>query len=455
MNQPNWPGQQPQNPPQGWGVQPTNTEAQAPPAQTGPPPSPFAQAAPPPPAPQPQAPQQAPPPAAAPAGAPAPAPSSGPVQQGLFDNQTTLPSTAVTEVPTQVQQPAAVEQAPVEAKPSIQQLLRDFAKKDGCDRYKGDAEKIKLLADYLWLRQLTPQLPFELFLELYQPLADFDKDNLKHPTDAIAYYLPRVKKQAESRGVDQWNAKDVTDYVALFVDMIREAEAAQQPIPMELNAFLQSEPLLAGFKNGDFKEAPAPKASRKSAKKAKQEAAHQTPSGVDQRCIYTGPGNRQHRGKTTAYWQDETSGGFYADFLSDTGEEIKGVGIAQLNRCDDPAPNPPQDAEGESLPELGQGKLTIPKAQFPSVVQALQAPTPLGTVAVGDVAYGFNHQFQDGKVALIEVVNGETKPYVDARLCGTGPDDVLAEVEPRDNIEGLYTFVTPEGSYTLEVAGNL
>lgn len=461
----NWPGQEQQAPPQGWGVQPTNQPAA--PGPSGPPPNPFGGAAPPPQQPQqappPQQPQQAPPPAQAPAGAPAPAPSSeAPQQQSLFpppQEPTAQPAATTTEVPTQVQQPAAVEHtAPVaeqaQTAASIQQLLRDFAKQPGCERYSGDAEKIKLICDYLWLRQLTPSLPFETFLDLYAAVADFDKENRKHPSDAIAYYLPRVKKQAEERGVDQWKAKDVVDYVALFIDMIREAESTSQPIPMELNAFLQSEPLLQGFKNGDFKEAPAPKSSSKKSSTKKKAAEKQHPSGPDQRCIYNGPGGRQHRGKTTAYWQDEASKHFYADFIADAGEEFKGVGVAQLEVCDDPAPSPPQDNEGEPVPEVASGKLTIPKAQFPSVQQALALTAPVGTVALGDVVYGFNHQFSDGAVALIEVVNGETKPYVDARLCRDSPENVLAEVEPRDNIEGVYTFETQQGSYTLEVVGN-
>ncbi len=427
MSSQNWPQQQPtqQAPPSGWGAQPTNPPATQPPA--GPPPPPQ---------------QQAP-----------------PQQQQLFP-QTPEPGAPITEPPTAVQQPEAVQatqttalQTEAAAAPTILQLLREFSKKDGCDRYSSDGEKVKLLVDYLWLRQLTPALPFETFLELYAPIANFDKENLKHPDDAIKHHLPRAKKQAEERGVQQWSAKDVVDYVALFVDIIRAAESTSTPVPMQFNDFLTNAAMIEQFRAGAFKEPSAPRGgSRK--KTTSATAGKEPPTAANQRCLYNAPGGRQHRGYTTEVWQDQASQNWYANFRADSGEQVQGIGLGNLERCEDPPPNPPSTPEGEPKPELGHGKLTIPKAQFPQVLQALGLQAPVGTVALGDMIYGYNHQFQDGKVALIEVINGETKPYVDARLCEGAPDNVVAEVPPRDAIEGVYTFETADGSYTLEVSGN-
>lgn len=362
-------------------------------------------------------------------------------------------------IPTAVTQPAVQSQgqAPAIQPATIQQLLRDFSKKPGCERYSADSDKIKLLEDYLWIRQLTPNLPFELFLSLYEPVADYDDQNLKRPADAIKAQLPRTKKVAEERGLHHWAAKEVVDYVALFVDMIREAETTQTPIPIAFNAFLTSAGMIEQFLAGAFKEAPQPRATTSKAPGvAKVKTSEKVrPSAVGQRVIYTVTGGRQHRGTLTSYWLDEHSGHYYADFQADDGEEFKGVGVGNMEICADNKPNPPQTLEGDTLPEIDCGHLKIPKAQYPSVLQALALSVPVGTVAIGDNVSRFTHQFKSGHTAVIDVVNGEAGPFVDARLCLNTPDNVIAECNPpRKNIDGMYTFETPEGVFTLQVSGN-
>lgn len=357
----------------------------------------------------------------------------------------------------QAAQVAQTAQPAAPANTTIQQLLRNFSKLPTGERYSADSEKVKLLEDYLWIRQLTPSLPFETFLSLYAPIADFDEENLKHPVDAIKHYLPRAKKVADDRQLHHWAAKEVVDFVALYVDMIREAETKSTPLPMTFNEFLQSAPLISMFLAGDFKEPSAPKApSTPRTPRAAKGNEQVRPSGVGQRVIYTATSGRQHRGELTAYWQDPQSSNVFADFRSDAGEDFKGIGINSFEVCSDPPPNVPQTISGDALPELAHGKLIIVKAQYPSVVQALALSVPLGTVALGEVIYGFNHQFSTGHVAVIEVVNGNSGgPYVDARLCLNTPDNVLAEINPpRKSIEGIYIFETPAGTFNLEVVGN-
>lgn len=356
-------------------------------------------------------------------------------------------------------QTAPVVQAQAVAEPggkSIQQLIREFSKQAGCERYSGDAEKVKLLEEYLWIRQLTPNLSFETFLSLYTPNADFDDQNLKHPTDAIKHYLPRAKKQADERGCHHWSAKQVVDYVAIYVDIIREAERTQQPIPMSLNQHLQSQPMIDAALSGAFDEAPQPKAQGAKAQKSAPKTADKVrPTGPNQRAIYSGAGGRQHRGFVSALWQDPQSNNYYADFIADGGEEFKGIGLVTLEVCTDPPPNPPQDNEGTALPELGHGRLLVPKSEFGSVLQALALTVPVGTVAVGDLLYSYQHAFPTGHTAMLDVMNAETGPVVDAFLCMGDPNNVVAEINPpRKNIEGIYSFETPEGVFTLEVVGN-
>lgn len=375
-------------------------------------------------------------------------PAQQPVQQPVVDAQPV-------QQPVVDAQPANGAQLQ-ETGPTVQAMLRAFAKQPGCERFKADSEKVKLLEDYIWCRQLTPDLSFELFLQLYAPLADFDDTNCKHPADAIKQHLPRAKKQAEEKGTHQWSAKEIVDYVALYVDVIREAEQQQIPLQMTFLQFVQNQQLLEGFHAGAFKEPVQPKgAAARKGTTAPRTVEKVRPSAAGQRAIYTAPSGRQFRGVLTSYWQDPQTLHVFADFRADSGEEFSGSGINSFEVADDPLPNPPQTNDGTPLPELGRGKLTIPKAQYPSVLQALSLTVPMGTVQLGDNIYSWNFQFTTGHVAVLDVVNGETGPYVDACLCLTSRTNVVAEINPpRKNVAGIYTFETPEGSFLLEVVGN-
>ena len=342
--------------------------------------------------------------------------------------------------------------------PTIQSLLREFAAKPGCDKYSGDREKINLLAEYLWLRNLTPTLPFETFLELFAAFADFDDENCKHPADAIKTYLPRSKKQASESQRQQWAAKDVVDYVALYVDMIREAERTHQPVPLSLNDFLQNTTLISQFQDGAFAEPAAakkksPRASK--GKSGKAEKVKPSPTAAGQRCIYNAPGNRQYRGAVLNYYPAGEGTPAYADFEADSGEQFQGLGIHLLELCDDPPPEM-RSQSGDELPRLGNVSITIGKAQFVSVKQALNSPAPLGTVALGDTLYSFSANYVTGPVAQVAVVNGEPRPYVDATLRDAETDEVLCDsVAPRENIDGNYRFLLDGvGYYELNVKGN-
>lgn len=371
---------------------------------------------------------------------------------------------AVAEVaaaaPAPTVQPATAAQSPqaaaVAAPPTIQSLLRDFATKPGCDKYSGDREKINLLAEYLWLRNLTPTLPFETFLELFSAFADFDKENCKHPADAIKEYLPRSKKQAEESQKQQWAAKDVVDYVALYVDMIREAERTHQPVPLPLNDFLQNDMLISQFRDGAFAEPAAEKKKSPRASSGKKDKkAKPSPTASGQRCIYNAPGNRQYRGAVLNYYPATNETPAYADFEADSGEQFQGLGIHLLETCDDPPPVM-QSQSGDELQRLGSATITIGKAQFVSVQQALGSPAPVGTVELGKSLYEFSVPYVTGPVAHVAVVNGEPSPYVDATLRDAETGDVLCDsVAPRENIEGNYRFLLDGvGYYELNVKGN-
>lgn len=350
--------------------------------------------------------------------------------------------------------------SPDKDRPLIGELLRDFAKNPGCERYSGDAEKIKLLGIYLWLRQLTPTLFFETFLELFAPLADFDGENLKQPDDAIKALLPRSAKAAEAAGTEQWTAKQVVEFVSLYVDIVREAELQSKPVPMTLNAFLQNKQMHKQYRDGLFDDILVVKAAPKSGKRSnKSQATVIAPSAPSQRCLYNGPGNRQYRGHVTNIWTDNQSGNQYANFKADSGEEFNGVGLGQLSVITDSPPNPPATPAGEPIPQTAVETMRLKKVDYNQAQTALALQAPMGNIELGQLILGFTHKFFDGKIASIHVINAEPRPYVDAFLSSDSSPElinetVIAEIPPRNNIEGTYAFVTEEnGVYTLTVTG--
>lgn len=431
-----------------WGVPPQQAPPQQPPA-TQP-----SQAESPPPA---DAETEANPPAKPPA-QPQPVPEVPPVQQQVmpFDEQTSSPPAQVQQ-PGLAEQPTPAEQAAAE-KPSILTCLRDFAKQAECDRYAADGERIKLIIDYLWMRQLTPTLPFETFLGLYTPLANFDAMNLKHPAEAIKALLPRTKKAAEATKAHQWSAKEVVEFVALYIDIVRESESQCVPVPMDFRAFLENGQMQEQYLAGAFKEAAPPKKSGGAGggKKPAVAAEPVRPTAVNQRVIYTGPTRQQHRGVVDLLTPGTEEGKSYVDFTTDAGEKMVGLGIHKFAVIDDPPPNPPQALDGEALPLLGSGTITIKKAQLPAVQQALAIKgQPMGNVAETDVIYPFTVQVAEGISAHVDVINGKEGPYVDPFLVRGGDmDHPIVDLPPRDNIIGTYTFVTAEGAYNVEVKAN-
>lgn len=384
--------------------------------------------------------------------------ASPPVQQTLPIMAPTQPAGPIPTAAPAVPPPLA----PVAVIPgaTVATLLKGFAKQPGCEAYAGDSNKIKLIMTFLWLRQLTPSLPFEKFLELFAPLADYDETNRKHPEDALGHHCPRAAKVAAARNVPQWSAKECVEFSSLYIDMVREAEATQQPVPMTFDQFLGA--LSSQFKAGAFNvpepaapAAPAGVTKRKSAAAAPTHVAIR-PSAAGQRVIYTIPetNGRQLRGVAEAVYQEGPN--TFLTFKSDEGEVIEGIHADNCHVCDDPLPaSPPVEfATGKPTTTGGEKQLLIPKSQYGSVKAALALTTAMGNVALGDAIYPYAVTFDNGYDAVIEVVNGENGPFVDARLLDPKQDDrIVYDLPPRKNIDGLYHFVDGDKTYTVEVRG--
>lgn len=332
-------------------------------------------------------------------------------------------------------------------------MMKQFGKQPGCERYATDGARLKMLVDYLWCRQLAPGLPFETFLQRFAPLACFDELNRLHPEDAMHYFCPRSKKQAEEQGMPQWAANEVVEFTALYVDMIREAEAQGIEPPLTYAQFLEQ--LGPAYRSGQLTPPPEPAQARVPAetkpKRTKAAAGDAIPAppvvlAVGTRGVYTIAGKRQVRGQVTNI--TEMEGRPYADFLADDGENFHGVNMAHIAPVE-PGTPPAKTVDPRLIKE--RQKLWIPKAQTPQVLSMLALEQPAGNVEVGAVLYPFMQGYTDGKAASLNVVNGQTGPYVDAQLVNQATDEVLADCPPRKNICGEYTFMTDEGAYVLEV----
>lgn len=343
----------------------------------------------------------------------------------------------------------------------IHALLRDFSRLPECDRYSADSEKIELLEQYLWIRQLTPGLSFEKFLELFAKVANYDTDNLKHPQDAVKTLCPRSKAAADKVQRAQWSAAQVVDILVLYTDMIRLAESQGQPIPLDLKTFLSAcGPM---YLSGELPPpTPAPSLGRgkkttvvKTGEPAPADGeTGLVPTGnpllptvAGQRVIYAPPTQhgRQIKGKVLNVILHD--GRTYIDFEADSGEKAEGCNVLHFTVVDEAVPV-------NEEPILERKKLWIPKTKWPGVQSTLALTTPMANVAIGGTIEGFALEFDANFTAEIEVVNGDPHPYVDAKLRDKD-GDAVDDLNPRDSILGEYRFKpvgqTTPGVYLLEV----
>jgi hypothetical protein len=339
---------------------------------------------------------------------------------------------------------------------SIKELVKEFAKQPGLDSYKNAGDQIEMLTTYLWLRQLTPSLPFETFLQCFAPVADFNEENRKHPADAIRFHCPRRADKVPEGG-HQWTAAEIADFTTLYVDMVRTAEQTNTPVPLTFDQFLErlGPQYLAGVFNEP--EPPAKPAAEKPKRKsssngaAGQDAVVVRPTAAGQRIVYTqaNNNNRQIRGVVTAVTSDNDRQ--YVSFQADGGELFQDVAATHCCVIDAPPPPGYMNTAGQPVQIAGQETLIIPRSVIPQVRKALELTAPMGNTAIGDPIFNFEAGFGEQYSALVEVMNGETGPFVDSRFVLISGDEILIDLPPRKNIEGKYEFNTRYGLFVLEV----
>jgi hypothetical protein len=379
---------------------------------------------------------------------------------------------------------------------TIPELLKAFSKQ--CEAYKGDAKKVELACLYLFVRQLTPSLPFETFLECFSALADADEDNLKLPETAVARLLPRTKAKAEQYNSRQWSAKEIVGYLALYIDMIREAEHANMAVPMTLNAWLADPNLQKMYLDGAFDavpkaaeaedpdtetavseanadipeeavaatvataEVPAKKSRGKKTKTTKSSTEKQ-PTAAGQRVLYTHVGGQQFRGVTTAVEVDATTSRTYVDLLDDSGQLHAGVAATSVIVINDPLPQPAQNVTSAAseiveafIVDMEEEDLALCAKYLEMETQDMSLPPDRDlwrwedTVSQEGVEYSLNIILKNG--------DGDASPYVDAYAAMADtpeghPPHVIYEIQPRNvSILGVYLFVLPAGTIKVTLA---
>lgn len=366
---------------------------------------------------------------------------------------------------------------------SIPDLLKAFGKRPGCEPYAGDSAKVDLLTLYLWVRQLTPDLSFELFLDRFAPLADFDDINRKYPGDAIRRLCPRNRKHAEEWGAPQWSAAQVVDFIGYYVDMIRAAEQTNVAVPCTLNLFLEKlgqKYLDCGFgtpapaapvpavapatgdnsviPEGVMPEGVAPAAPKPKQPKPRRVTKADAPADADwnrrpdregQAVVYTLPNNRQFRATVLAVHHegDQT----HMDIQTESGERIDGCALVRLTLLP-----PEQVPEDPTNPVLCRQTEAWPPAQLPAIVQALASKQPDATRPLGEAFFQQQYRMTEKYGAVISVCNGEAGAFVDAVLYDTTNQTEVCELPPREeSILGVYRFVTPDGDCVLEIVGRV
>lgn len=340
----------------------------------------------------------------------------------------------------------------------VPELLDEFSKRPGCDRYRTDSNKIELLTLYLSVRQFAPDLEFDTFLSRLEPVAGYDEENGLLPADALSLFCPRSKSRAEQLQRTQWSAVQVVDLLAYYVDGLRAGQfanvSARQYLEKGSDLYLAGAfgRIAAGPSTGGKPVGDKPPAKPKTGGKA---AAPVTPAGVPavvgQAAILTLPTGRQFQCVVQNRYAAEVHGQEEVNVLTRDGELVFGLPLAAVEY--DPAavadetvrysvtecPMPVEQA-------VGWQRLLMAKypSQHPESGDVFNAATPAAGLSTADDDYIC--QLSEQLLVRLSLRDSSTGPYVLAELkdLSGGPEAVLQVLPPREmSVYGEYKFKAP------------
>ena len=335
---------------------------------------------------------------------------------------------------------------------SVSDLLKAFKTRTQCARFGAPTAEIELLTNYIWVRQFERSLTVESFLDTEAEMFEAAVGTGVHPMDILKRHCPRVAKAAEAAEKEQWTAVECAGVLALYVDMLREAEAqvVGSSSALVFADFLAAE--ADAFKAGEYEETVEIEGEPASVAPDAPEPGTfprlSTPPQIaaGTRVIYTiANTSRQLRGHVSrANTIDDRT---YLDFESDDGELYAGCSVQQFELCEDPAP-------AVSTKARQAATITVPASIYATVEAALDSE------AQGcDTIHRSSTIFDDGYVADVDVSEGARGAYVSAALYASVPEgetafeDVrpIVELPPREVLLGTYIFEAPECEYVLTV----
>lgn len=330
---------------------------------------------------------------------------------------------------------------------SVLALLRRFGRDH--TNFVSDKAKVGLLTQYLFVQAIVPELSFEAFLRRYAVLADDSKEKPLRPDTAITAAL------GDKTAAKKWSQKEIVEFVAVYVDMIRAAEQEGVPVPMTLHQCLTNPKMIEAFLSGQFAEDPEPEVKKKRNKPPTPATADKplVPWVAGSRAIYHAASGQQFRGQVQSV--QTTEAGEFADFVSDAGELFRDIGTFALKPCDAAQANVLRKQSGDEAELLGRKVIRVARDRLEKIQRYLATGKPVGTVAPGGILDEFFEAVNDHVVAVIQVCNGVNNVYVDARLSTRNPDGTpggtLFDIAPRTTFEGTYTFHTPQGAWQVSV----
>ena len=326
----------------------------------------------------------------------------------------------------------------------VPELLDEFAKRSGCDRYRTDSNKIDLLTLYLSVRQFAPDLEFDTFLSRLEPVAGYDEENGLLPADALSLFCPRSKSRAEQLQRTQWSAAQVVDLLAYYVDGLRAGQfgnvSARQYLEKGSDLYLSGAfgRIAAGPSTGGKPVGDKPPAKPKTSGKAVVPAAPVgVPAVVGQAAILTLPTGRQFQCVVQNRYAAEAPGQEDVDVLTRDGELVFGLPLAAVEYD--------STAVVDETVRYSVTECPLPVSQA-GEWQRLIASGPAASQPAGGLIDAHECDLSDQLVVHLRLEHASTGPCVIASLLDLsgGPEAVLQVLPPREmSVYGEYKFKAP------------
>lgn len=327
-------------------------------------------------------------------------------------------------------------------------------------------QQVNLLIYYLGLQVMFPEITFERYLERSLAVAGATEANRKFPKDALDEFCPNKGSQWEpDERIDMMitylelkqllAAENLPDMS--FADFLAEEAPrykgeppptpgdAFPPIPVTPNdtfpaatpagSVAEAPPQMAP--PGGFPAEPAtPKRSR--AKKSEVVANPLAALVPNSRWALRVPDGPVLTGTIMSAGE-----GVWA-FRSDQGEDITVIDATQFEALSAETPPPPAPAN------LLQQTLQLTPDQVTVFEQHLAMSEPLASIGIGDPILRLHQQFNATDTVVVDLINAQPKPTIDAYLARNGR--VISEAAPRHQSPyGIYDFVVGEETFRLEV----